>query len=262
MNINRKLKSLVVAGVVATGFCGLGATESAQAGTIDVQFIGASPSASFRYELDGNNRSTTAGVMNWRRTGGTHIGNPALGDFEAFCIEITQYANSGTYDAAGLNVAPNPGQFVTNPDPGFGGLGMGADKANQITYLWDQYYATARTTSSTAAAFQVAVWELVYDTDFDVTTISGSSTSGFRARQHMGSYDSFVTTTQAYLADVAANWSTYTPSFSLLAMSNDNYQDQVFFGADLPGQTVPVPASAWMGLVTLGGLAVGRKLRK
>jgi len=203
----------------------------AHADTIEAKFNNVNPKKTVRYTADGglNYAETHAGLFNWTRTGGTYAGDGAQGDYLTFCIELTEHISGGstyTYDVVAPEDAPNA----------LGGMGI-AD-ADRLARLWGTHF-DAGFTSSEAAAFQLAVWNIVHDDDLDVTSgmFSVSNT------------DSYVSLANSFLAD-AENGG---PREALLAKTADGAQDHLF--------AVPAPGS--IALAGVAGLfaAGGRRRR-
>jgi hypothetical protein len=115
--------------------------------------------------LNGSNYYT--GICSWTNTGGTDLGTqvPNWG----FCIELTQGAYNGLQNVIPLNEAPLPSLY---------GSPMGVTKANYVRELWgrdfDPSWATGADTQM-AEAFNVALYEIIYETDtaWDVTSGAG-----------------------------------------------------------------------------------------
>jgi hypothetical protein len=200
--------------------------------------------------LVGNAGSGKAGVYNWTRTGGSVAPPPAVGTgFVGFCIELESGISTGTevtFTVELLKDAPKPDSALAGPPVGPGG--MGAAKANLIKELWGENLGTI-VDDETAAAFQIAVWEIVYDDGLSVS----SGDLAFGADTHAGK--DAPGKAQDLLDSLDG-----TGSFaSLMGLTSDlrpgRYQDQVIEG---PENWVPLPASAWGGLVLLGGLVAGR----
>jgi hypothetical protein len=90
---------------------------------------------------------------------------------------------------------------------------------------------------------QLAIWNIVYDDDWTVS--SGDfyvSSVSIPAAQ---------TLADQWLADVRDNW---LGEAHLTAISSERYQDQVVVG-------MPVPAALWGGLALMAGLAA-RRIRR
>jgi len=213
---------------------------TAFAGTVDVHLNSLVTSRDFKYWLGSTQRANPAGVFSWTRTGGDHPSQPT-GDFHSVCIEVDQYINFGgnyTYNMIELEDGPKPGLAL-------GAGPMGDTKADQIRKLWAAHYDEALTSNDKGAAFQVAVWETVYDDDDDLFA------GGFRARYtSLASAPTFVQLAQQWLNGVSG----LTAMANLGAMSSCRQQDQIVM--------VPLPAAAWAGMGLLGGIAAIRRARR
>jgi hypothetical protein len=210
------------------------------AGTIVAKFNSVTPSLGVNYVSPAGNAGTTAGVFNWNRTGGTQTGTPAIGsNFASFCIELTQNISPGgtyTMDVIPLAHAPVPGV------PPIGG--MGAAKAKDLKRLWASYFHLAALSNVNAAAFQVSVWEIVYETaaQYDVNTANA------------GTRGAFYITNQSAVRNLANSWlgNLGTAEANLAAMSHPSFQDQLVL--------IPAPPAVLAGLGLLG-VGVANKLR-
>lgn len=114
--------------------------------------------------------STTAGVFNWTTVSSNAGFAPT---FTSFCIELNQHISTGgtyTYDVIDVENAPNPGQGTGGP--GVNGP-MGLDRANQIRQLWGTHFAEIGSDNVKAAAFQLAIWEIIYTEWFTPTPYAG-----------------------------------------------------------------------------------------
>ena len=124
--------------------------------------------------IDQNNTSHVAmysgafvGQLNWTAAGpSTNLTqglnqnlNDILGSggtFSSFCIEGLQDVIFGQHETWSLGVVT----LDTAPAPG---PAMGGTKAAQITELWDRHYSDTIGSNENAAAFQLAIWEIVGD---------------------------------------------------------------------------------------------------
>jgi len=216
---------------------------SAHADTVVAQLTGVPLSRSFSYSLDGGStwRSDLAGRMVWNRTGGTHVGNP-MGSFFSFCVELTQHVNYNTnytFNVVPLSQAPDPGGMGV-------GSGMGLTKAEQIRELWGRHYNSI-VDADTSAAFQIAVWEIVYDSGNDL--LNGS----FRARKINNALPAWVTLAQTWLNTLDGNG----PKPFLGGLTSTGLQDQVYFESP----AVPLPAAGLGGLALIATLGI-RRIRR
>ncbi len=164
-----------------------------------------------------------AGVYNlaWKEVGA--LGNGT--QIPSFCIDVRDLSTSSftTYDVVALKDAPNPT------------LGsMGAAKAADLTTLLNAYWKDfGSTEGAEAAGLQLAVWEIVNDTDLNITANTGSFYAWGNAAA--------TNAAQGYLD----NFKTANPigSWTYLGLTNKDYQDYVV--------RVPVP-----GAILLGGIGV------
>jgi hypothetical protein len=168
--------------------------------------------------------------MEWERVGGTEPGLPT-GVFRTVCIELDQYTRDATYDVIPVANGPRPG-LALSAGP------MGAPKADMVSRLWAAYWDQANLSAADAAAFQVSIWEIVYDDDLDL--FGGA----FRANYaNLASSPLFVQTANAWLGGMGS----LTGSANLVALSSLRYQDQLVM--------VPLPSAALAGIALLACLA-------
>ena len=75
----------------------------------------------------------------------------------AFCIDLKQTATSSVqpYDLTVLEAAPQDGGSVYSP--------MGSKKANAIRQLWGAHFSEINGVAASAAAFQLAIWEIIFE---------------------------------------------------------------------------------------------------
>lgn len=198
-------------------------STAVDADTIQSTYNGTSPAKSARYSLNGSAfTGISAGLFNWTRTGGTYAGDGAEGEYLTFCIELTEglgIGNSYTFDVVDVADAPNS----------LGG--MGATNADLLSQLWGQFF-DASFDANHAAGFQLAVWDIVYDDDFNVSA------------------GDFQVENVALFVDIAndflSNLDDAGPRADLLAKTGRNIQDQIFV----------VPAPGAMALFGIAGLLV------
>jgi hypothetical protein len=188
------------------------------------------------YNYDG----VLTGRYHWSKTEGdaTWLGS----SFWTYCIEITQQID-------------NPVNFTVKevektPDPAYAPGGMGLDKANRLREYWGRNFSS-NFTSVQAAAFQLGIWEIVFD---------GSGTSD-PTKYDAGAGEFYVRNagtpgTNAYNARVLANtWlrgltgDTKYYEYGLVSLSSPYDQDQIAV------RPTPAPSGLLAGLLGLGGMA-------
>ncbi|MEM9416292.1 MAG: hypothetical protein AAGA29_12570 [Planctomycetota bacterium] len=201
----------------------------ASADTVDVRFDGVNPGERVRVYLDTDNNGTydynqrvTAGVMNWT--------NLDSGDtFDTFCIELTQYISTGQVVEYSMH------DDITAA-PRTDGVTISDNKAGLLGAFWGQFRDLV-VDSDTASAFQVGIWEIVYDGDDALDLDYGEGS--FAVSGHSNYTDTKGIASQ-WLTDLNLNG----PSANLRSLTNSRKQDQI--------TDVPTPGAAAAGLALLG----------
>lgn len=170
-----------------------------------------------------------AGTSQFTRLGGNYAGPGADGEFEAYCIQLTQSITWGeTYDfeTRAPELSPLPGQ------------GMGAARADLLAELYGRFYLPGTTSRDEAAAFQLAVWEIVHDDGTDLT-------SGLIQVEDTGIWFAMA---QSWLASLDGQG----PRSQLLAMTHLDKQDHIIL----------IPSAPALGLLAMSGLFAGATRRR
>lgn len=222
--------SLLAAGAM-TAFA-----ASAHADTIDMRFLGTGSGRNVRVSLGSNTFNCFAGQLQHELSNGTGFGEWLNGTRFTYCTDLLQTVTTTrrTYDLVAASDVP-------------GGSPMGVAKSNAIH---DLYVVTggaqlaSGANADLAAAFQLAVWEIVSDYNPSTGLSSLNLTSGsFRATQTSGSAISGSLLTQFNnLLGAIGHYGDSTPN--IIGMRHASAQDQI---------TTLVPAP---GAIALGGLGL------
>ena len=224
-------KSSIVS-VTAIVLAGLSGSGAAQAGTV---------TATFTYDhLSNIDITASGGIYNggvntvsfhWTRTDapGAGVDSTVPLTFDTYCVDLSQTvspSNAYTFDAIPIASA-----------------GYTPTQMDLIRTLWATSKSTV-TDATQAAAFQAALWELVYDTNNDITT------GTFK----LNSPNSVITAATAMLTTaLAMRGEVQLPS--LVVLRSDRAQDQIC-------ETPNVPTPGATALAAFGLLLAARRTRK
>jgi hypothetical protein len=243
--------------------CALMALAGAANANTSAFLTNVSPGENLTVTFDGNDGSKTSwdsnayvGQINWIDATST-VSSAIPASFSSYCIEGTQSVKIDK-----TNTWANVLSVAQSPEPG---AGMGAAKATDIENFWAEYSGKVDN-NQTAAAFQLGIWKIVSDASTTTAgTINSTLTSFSKGEFRVTSSElsnSAVTLASSWLSGLTIS-ATNDPT--LLVLSDPINQDQLMnihpTGASLPPAT-PLPAAVTSGLVTLGLLAAGMKLRR
>jgi len=194
------------------------------------------------------------------------------GRFMTFCVEGTQDVYIG---------ADSTWATLTSLDQvpfSYDGLSiaMGSNAATVLQQFWSRHVGDIKD-STTAAAFQLDVWEIVYDTTTDYNTTTLKFNPHFDSGKFQAGNNTLAVNQAAtWLNDAkvgiggTAGYTTY----NLYALSDPYLQDQVFGvestdvvapkggNPNRPSSPVPLPAAFPAGLAGLGLLGAAAFLRR
>jgi hypothetical protein len=233
------MKTFAVVSVAA-----IAAATSAQAGFVDMKYLGTGRGENVRATHFGTSTNVFAGQLKHRIQNGSGYDAVFNGDHLTFCSDFFQTVTSSykTYEVVEVDLIPS-----TMP--------MGASKASALEALYAASGSAALANNAAAdlaAAFQLVVWEIV--TDFDGTSGSLSMTAGdFRATKTNG--NALSSAVQGHLTTLfAAAFGSSEGGPALAGLRSGSNQDQIVMGF-----SVPAPATA--GLMVVGLVAAGRRRR-
>lgn len=197
--------------------------------------------------------TTTAGLLKYEVTASSGAGDDLFdvgSTIGVFCMDLGQYASSyKTYDITDPADGPVPDTYL--------GSGMGVEKAALLSELWGRYYDSSWLTGSTyteaqknaAEAFQICIWEIIYEDYGNAVDITSDGTSG-----ELGFKAKYVE------SSLANSWLTSLdgtgPTADLVSLSNCYSQDF------LTAVNVEVPEPATVALLGFGMMIVTRATRK
>ncbi len=213
------------------------------ADTVNMSYVGTGHGDNARITSPSGTLSVFAGQLKHSITGGTGVGTMFSGQYVTFCSDITQYvsSSSSTFQVVGVNEL----RF---------GAPMGLDKAAAINRMFT--FAGGAEVSPTvdnsfAQAFQLAIWEVIYDySNSGGRTALDIGGGSFSATKTNG--NAFSTAVNNHLSDffdAAVSGNAATP---LLGLGSESRQDQIIH--------VPAPGAA--ALAGVGLLLVGARRRK
>ncbi len=220
-----RLIRLGVAAVAVAGFLTLSPRASADTITLLMETNG---TGVYIYPYGGLAVLEGSGPFQWSQTAPLVPGFPTT--VLTYCIDIEQFIKLG--QAHTFTIQPHLALAPT--------IGTEA-KAAAITELYDRYYLTGLTNTANQNAFQLALWELVYDGP-DSRNLSAGRIQVTNAQA------------QAMLNSLGTPYSTHDLAGSkLLALVSDTKQDQLVV---IPGPGKPVPAPPAVVLAGVGVLAL------
>jgi len=216
------------------------AAAGASADVISVQFTGTQSGQSVKIASPSYNGNVFAGQLKHTLSAGPAWLN---GNWITYCVDLAQHVTSSaqTYDIVSVSSLPD-----SSP--------MGLAKAAAIRDLYvysNGAQLTTGTSNDYAAAFQLALWEIVTDYNPSVTGGNLSLTAGsFTAKKTDGSALATGVTSVASTLFSKIGAAPESP-ITLLGLRSGTAQDQV----------IPVPAPGAATLAGLGLLAIAGRRR-
>ncbi|MCC6428062.1 MAG: Cys-Gln thioester bond-forming surface protein [Phycisphaerales bacterium] len=224
------------------------AASNASAATVDVKFTGTGKGSNVRmYVNNGSGQNVFAGQLKHTLSNAQSPYETANGNKITFCTDLTQYVSSNTsqYEFAPISAMPDSAP-------------MGADKAAAIQKIYNGangLQLTSSVSNEFAAAFQLAVWEIVTDYNPNVGTASMNLGSGnFKAKKTNGNSltGGIVTAFNTIMGYINQG---YNEDVKLVGITSDRKQDQLVEGTCF----VPAPGAAALAAMGLGLVTLRRR---
>ncbi|MBX9628176.1 MAG: hypothetical protein K2X82_30540 [Gemmataceae bacterium] len=238
------VRSCLAVGVIAAGF--LAAPGRAAAGYVTLQFDHTTAAGAVAVSYPGGTVSGVPGPYYWDPVGG-----PPAGGFAdptaTFCVQLSQYISTGQ-------------AYTFQVDPVAAAAGPAVGKLFET--LWAGHYdpawgANGFTGSTASAAFQLAVWELVYDGAGALDVAGGN----FQVKKPNGAA---ATLAQGWLTALPTDPNLFGTKYAgqeLVWLSHPTAQDQLAMRAsprEPQAAPVPAPAGLVLGLIGAAGCGLAR----
>lgn len=234
----------IVAGLGVVAAC----AQFAAADTVNLKYAGSGSGRSIQLRLGSSTQNVFAGQL--RHTVSNQVGPVAsllTGTLVTFCSDASEFVRSvsSTYTVTPIGNLP--------VSSGYPAMGSARSQA-----VYDLYAAAGGSQlitgadSNLAAAFQILLWEIVYDFDGSRGSLDASVGTVQERNTLGGALDAGVSAFFNSFADwiVATN----APVNNLVGLSNLGGQDQI-----VQVQLIPLPAPALLGALGLGVVAVARR---
>ncbi|MGD9690201.1 MAG: hypothetical protein AB7K52_11160 [Phycisphaerales bacterium] len=218
------------------------------ADTVTMSFEGTGRGSNVRATFfDDDAINVFAGQLRHDITSGTGQAAALVGEHRTFCADFDQRVSS----ASSMFTVVAPVDLLVQGQP------LGADRAQALLGIFFTFGSAAINPDATndfAAAFQLAVWEILYDFNADAGASSLNLTGGnIRFTKTSGSalgsgiVNQFNTIVGAIASEGAVN--------GLFGLQSGVRQDQLIYGNSL------VPAPGALAVAAMGALAVTRRRR-
>jgi len=232
--------------IILTALAVAAAASFAQADTVNLQFTGTGSGRTIKATLGTSTFNCFAGQLKHTFSSGTGVAAGLTGSKVTFCSDLSEYVSS-----SGSTYTVTP---IANLPVSSGWPAMGAVRAQAVYDLYAAANAQQTATganSDYAAAFQIALWEVVYD----YTGSAGSLNLGSGNLKIKDSDGSTLTSAIAnHVTQLFSMLGANTVQDGLMGLAKDGKQDQIY-----QFQVVPLPAALPLGLAGLGLVAWNRR---
>lgn len=222
--------------------------RTAPDGTLNLTYNGLAAGRTTRVTLDGRSYCVHAGGVRYTASGGTGTVAAIAGQFIGYSPELhfNQPLLNGTATFLRANLVQMPWRAGQNF-----GVGFAYTTEDRVQAIFNMYRAAAGRQYSTDAAFntafQLALWEIVYD--FNPSEVGTFNLTSGRFKADPCALTSEV---RSSLTALLLGARTFGARGGITSLAGRNHQD-VFI------QPIPLPTAAWAGLAMLGGLAIARR---
>jgi hypothetical protein len=133
---------------------------------------------------------------------------------------------------------------------------MGPDRANLIGQLWYNNFAEIGSDDFAAAAFQVAIWEIINEKSTIGDNLDLNVKSGYFQARDAKSNNKFENLANQWLGELDLSLKAPVAP-GLIALTNDGYQDYI-----VQVHAVPGPSALVLGLVGALGFCVRASVQR